>query len=51
MTNRFSFPILAALLGFIAGSVGCGTKTNPYYCPGRNPDDNCTEPVICKDVR
>jgi hypothetical protein len=49
MTNQFSFPILAVLSGFIAGSVGCGTKTNPYYCPGRNPDDNCTEPVICKD--
>lgn len=49
MTNRFSFPILAVVSGFIAGSVGCGTKTNPYYCPGRNPDDNCTEPVICED--
>jgi hypothetical protein len=49
MTNRLSLSILLVLSGFITGSAGCGKTVNPYNCPGKNPDDNCTEPVICED--
>ena len=49
MTNRFSLSILLVLSGFIVSSASCGSKANPYYCPDKNPDDNCTEPDICED--
>lgn len=47
MTKQLS--VLVVLFGLISYAVGCGNTPNPYYCKGRNPDDNCTEPVVCMD--
>jgi hypothetical protein len=47
MTTRLL--LFAALLGLIVSSVSCGDTKNPNYCPGRNPDNNCVEPVVCTD--
>jgi hypothetical protein len=46
---RKQLPLLAVLFGLIGSSLGCGNTLNPNYCKGRNPDDNCTEPIICTD--
>ena len=34
------------LLTVSVGMLGC-VRENSNYCKGRNPDDNCTEPVVC----
>lgn len=47
MTKQLS--VLVVLLGLIGCAVGCGNTSNPYYCKGRNPDNNCTEPIVCTD--
>jgi hypothetical protein len=47
--NRLALIILAVCSGLAVTVAGCGTKTNPNFCPNKNPDDNCTEPDVCMD--
>ena len=39
MSNRVTLVLLATVL-----LAGCYRDKDPYYCPGRNPNDNCAEP-------
>jgi hypothetical protein len=46
MTTRYSSSgtICCLLATALVALMGCNEKSNSNYCPGRNPNDNCSEP-------